>query len=319
MKYKRTDKAFTLLELIIVMSVITLLLSLIVPGLRGARHMARQIVCLANVSAIADGMVMYSMDTRDKYPAAYTYMAAGSGSVPLINHWSDMLIKKKLIDENQLSCPAFANRGLPPRSTSQGNLEEEQVSAVEGEEDHQAGRCAYTVNEAIFPRNRFTVGFEGAIRVNRYVSSSELKNTADLIMITEWTTDWKVVREVANGPISSYLPVHGVKALASDYHNDLNSVPILPGKPCFTGGIYEKCLDSELSLWQSAQRVSPPRLDWIGRNHGSVARGNKDMRRSCFAYADGHAECKSVFETLGLDFEWGKRIYSIASNNNTVK
>lgn len=316
------NKAFTLIELLVVMSIIALLITIILPGLQKAKSLSYQTACSANASGIAKALTTLCLSRNDKYPAAYTY--AGNDqtdeSKAIISHWSYELLKNNIISEDQLDCPVFTRNGLPPRTTTTDNLEEGQESYIADQHDLQARRCSYTVNEAIFPRNRFKENFEGAIRRSRYVSSSEIKNTSNIIMVTEWTTDWRIVSESGENICDSYLPVHGVKALGSDNHNDLNSVPIEPGKPCYIGGIFERRIESELGLWQSAVRINPSRLDWVGRNHGIRRNSAKrDERKSCFAYVDCHVECKSIFETIGDDFEWGDQIYSIDSKNNRVK
>ena len=332
MKIKQNHKAFTLIELLVVISIIALLVAMLMPGLQKAKSLSYQIVCSSNVSGISKALTMLSASRDDKYPAAYTYsdtnpdvytqsnISLTESGQNIISHWSYELLKRKIISSEQLDCPAFARDGLPPRSTTLDNLEEGQISYIDDQQDLQAKRCSYTVNEALFPRNRFESNFEGAIRKSRYVSSSEVKNTANTIMVTEWATNWEIVSESGDGICDSYLPVHGVKALGSDNHNDLNSVPIQPGKPCFRGGIFERRIESELSLWQSTERINPSRLDWVGRNHGTRhSSATRDERNSCFAYVDGHVECKSIFATISDDFEWGDRIYSIASKNNKVK
>ena len=317
--YKRNRTGFTLIELLVVISIIALLLSILTPSLRAVRQTAYQVICGTHTGAVTHGLIMYTLDFNGCLPAAYTYADSGT-DIPLIKHWSYVLEETDCITTKHLTCPALKKGGLPPRSTSDDNLEVGQVSLVAGQNDLQATRCAYTVNEAVCPRNRFTKGFEEAIRTSRYVKPSEIKMTSNTILVTEWTTQWQMLSEDGDGSCSSYLPVHGVKAVGTSKHNDLNSVPIDPGKPCFSGGIYEKRMVSELSLWQSPARISPPRLDWVGRNHGLLKQSNKqDLRKSNFAYADGHVECKSVFETVGPDFEWGDRVYSIDSPENNIK
>jgi prepilin-type processing-associated H-X9-DG protein len=48
------------------------------------------------------------------------------------------------------------------------------------------------------------------------------------------------------------------------------------------------------------------RLEWVGRNHG---RGK--TAKTNFLYADGHVETKTIEDTLGSKWQWGKTIYSV--------
>lgn len=57
--------AFTLIELLVVIAVIALLVSILLPTLRGAREMARQVVCANNLRQFALAMTTYAQDNSE--------------------------------------------------------------------------------------------------------------------------------------------------------------------------------------------------------------------------------------------------------------
>lgn len=64
---KLSARAFTLVELLVVVSIIAVLLTLIVPSLRAAREHTRTITCQSNLSGIAKGLISYGLE-RDSFP-----------------------------------------------------------------------------------------------------------------------------------------------------------------------------------------------------------------------------------------------------------
>ncbi len=61
-------RAFTLVELLVVVSIIALLLSILLPALQGARDVARNVVCLNNVKQISLGWLYYTNDESANLP-----------------------------------------------------------------------------------------------------------------------------------------------------------------------------------------------------------------------------------------------------------
>jgi prepilin-type processing-associated H-X9-DG protein/prepilin-type N-terminal cleavage/methylation domain-containing protein len=64
----RVRRAFTLVELLIAVSIIALLIAVLVPSLRGARAQAKQAVCLSNMRSIGLATSMYADENLDRYP-----------------------------------------------------------------------------------------------------------------------------------------------------------------------------------------------------------------------------------------------------------
>jgi prepilin-type N-terminal cleavage/methylation domain-containing protein len=67
---KHPRKAFTLVELLVVIGIIAILISLLLPALNAARAAANNIVCVSNLRQIARSVYFYTLDNRGRYPIA---------------------------------------------------------------------------------------------------------------------------------------------------------------------------------------------------------------------------------------------------------
>ena len=66
----KKQKAFTLIEMLVVVAIIALLIAILLPSLSKARELSRQTACSANVSGIGKSCYIYQSDNLDVWPTS---------------------------------------------------------------------------------------------------------------------------------------------------------------------------------------------------------------------------------------------------------
>ena len=74
-------RTFTLIELLVVIAIIGLLISILLPSLSRARHMAKGMVCLSNLRQLSHGWHLYADENRDvSVPGRYAKAPGGTSN-----------------------------------------------------------------------------------------------------------------------------------------------------------------------------------------------------------------------------------------------
>lgn len=103
--------AFTLIELLVVIAVVAVLISFLAPALRGAKNLALDTRCLANLRSIGQGVAMYLNDNKEKFPVS----SHTSGSLASESSWLQALQPYGVVEADRL-CPRDPDRATKSAS-----------------------------------------------------------------------------------------------------------------------------------------------------------------------------------------------------------
>jgi prepilin-type N-terminal cleavage/methylation domain-containing protein/prepilin-type processing-associated H-X9-DG protein len=117
----KTPRGFTLIELLVVIAIIAILAAILFPVFARARENARRASCQSNLKQIGLGLIQYTQDYDEKYPAicvGYNYWGttAGAGPWPTLIQPYVKSLQVLQCPSNPLETPVPGSATYPPPS-----------------------------------------------------------------------------------------------------------------------------------------------------------------------------------------------------------
>jgi prepilin-type N-terminal cleavage/methylation domain-containing protein/prepilin-type processing-associated H-X9-DG protein len=302
-------KGFTLIELLVVIAIIAILAAILFPVFAQAREKARQTSCLSNTKQMGLGIMMYTQDYDETYPAGYYYgdpTQTSNLDATGIIQWSGVT-QPYVKNEQIFVCPSDPNKGIAPTNfigENQGYGSGGSVAFNPAIQDIQAHRISYTANEAVMPRPRGGVGGVSIGQPQNVVSLAAVEAPAGTIAITEFSNYKNSVSGTGPGGTTnkSHRPSDAwardsAGTIPYDVSNNAGSAPIYSLSPDAAKVIF------------AAQPTAPlgggsfPHLIYV--NSGRHSGGNT------FTFCDGHSKWLHIDQTLSCaNNMWGKSAYN---------
>jgi prepilin-type N-terminal cleavage/methylation domain-containing protein len=115
---KQRIKAFTLVELLVVIGIIALLIAILLPALQKSRAAAQNVACLSNLRQCYTAMTMYMNVNKGQLIPEWTAAPMwGYLMRPYFGKSVDTSVSQTNIRDKVLWCPAVPSRSLPENAT----------------------------------------------------------------------------------------------------------------------------------------------------------------------------------------------------------
>lgn len=301
----KNGKGFTLVELLVVISIIALLIGVLLPALTAARMSARTSACLSNVRQIGVATMAYGADNKGYFPTSYYYPNDTDSSEGYVQ-WSGIFLKYNYFDtKDAFVCPEDEVGGWAPTDFTPDFVPDPpagQTAKSAAIDDVQAPRLSYVANEVLIPRFKYSA-LKTIVKLAR---ASEVSKSGGTILFAEYSDN--IANLLGSSPtggdaLKTHRPTHGIRlqgATAYDgeaYDNTtgLESIPVVDA---------QGYIDTPSATNPHIQYISP----------------NRHRLNSNYTMADGHGEAFTLAQTLDEDdYKWGLRMYTAISKPFIMK
>jgi prepilin-type N-terminal cleavage/methylation domain-containing protein/prepilin-type processing-associated H-X9-DG protein len=313
---------FTLVELLVVISIIALLAAILMPALGRAREMARASACLSNMKNIGSALNIFVADNKGKFPSNYNYLN-GEGSGGGYHHWTAMINPDQYKDPvtsgkyprfaEQYVCPSHAPGGWAPTNFTTGRIPSPPPGQASQDasgtiDDQQAPRLSYVGNEAIMPRKKYSGGHDANVPPGTsnlcLVSADEVVDGPHTILAGEFSSNPNCIwgSSIGGGAAyKSHRPTNGVK---SDQAGE-----VFDGENYALGTQIHKLTSLEANTAIAA--VLADKAAAATAHHISYLSPDTHLGYSNYLFVDGHAEKQLFNDTLDpSNYMWGRKMYS---------
>jgi prepilin-type processing-associated H-X9-DG protein/prepilin-type N-terminal cleavage/methylation domain-containing protein len=211
----RRKHAFTLVELLVVIGIISILVAMLLPALNKARQQATTVQCASNMKQIGTALFMYANQSQGRLPPAYMAFASGGGPY---QYW-----------QQSLCAQGFLPRDLwPPggRPKSTPNVLVCPASTVltdpgTGELIHNIQRGNYSANTGISLTDVGIFGYSdgtnpGSSRNNEGARLQRVTNPGERIMVLEAGFSYLIASRV--GMARTYNSTRGLYVPGSPFN-----------------------------------------------------------------------------------------------------
>ncbi|MEO1129321.1 MAG: type II secretion system protein [Planctomycetota bacterium] len=195
-------KAFTLVELLVVISIIALLVGLLLPAISRAQRNARQAKCATQLRGIHSALVGWAQNNKEQYPDAEVLDARNQTEADDVaknrtgNIWSIMLFQRVISNTEVFVSPGEVNPNIIPISE-------------EAYEYRAPGVTAYGVGNVINPGNAvYDPSFKGSplddhlSDVDTVMGPNVGNNSyAHVPLKGRYFENWSTIRQLSTVPI----------------------------------------------------------------------------------------------------------------------
>ena len=298
MKHKN---GFSLVEILVVITVLATLTGILMPILGRTREAARAVACLNNARQMGSYLLITAAENRGRLPASYTYRNSTDDSDGCV-HWSavvtgrettgagDTIAKNISFKSDVFKCPNFT-----PDNTKSGMSGG--WKPAHPDKDYQAGAMAYTANAVFMPRRAYASNEEHSRLVR--LSSAEAPELE--ILIAEYTDkESRIMGSSASGGpgVKSHRPANGLGGAGIAWRGG----EAAPGTGDFEMLKYDNMV---------AEAKNPSSTGDDLNYHLLYIGWDRHSGRSNYTFADGHAASHTLKETLDpKNYLWGKRVYA---------